>query len=87
MNFNEVETPATWNVDFISALDEDYETDAGYKPKKSKPSKPKTHTLADGENILTIAEAYLPEGLTRKEYAKDLSLRNGNWTTGANIKL
>ena len=84
---NDLETPATWNVDFISALDEDYETDAGYKPKKSKPSKPKTHIVADGENILTIAETYLPEGLTRKEYAKDLSSRNSNWSTGANIQL
>jgi hypothetical protein len=84
---NDLETPTTWNVDFISALDEDYETDAGYKPKKSKPSKPKTHTMADGENILTIAEAYLPEGLTRKEYAKDLSSRNSNWSTGATIQL
>jgi hypothetical protein len=84
---NDLEAPATWNVDFISALDEDYETDAGYKPKKSKPSKPKTHTVADGENILTVAEAYLPAGMTRKEYAKDLASRNGNWNTGATIQL
>jgi hypothetical protein len=84
---NDLETATTWSVDFISALDEDYETQSDYKPKKSKPSKPKTHTMADGENILTVAEAYLPADMTRKEYAKDLASRNGNWSAGATIQL
>lgn len=84
---NDLETPATWNVDFISALDEDHETDAGYKPKKPKPPKPRIHLMTDGENILTVAEAYLPADMTRKEYAKDLASRNSNWSAGATIQL
>jgi hypothetical protein len=83
MNTDELETPTTWNVDFVAALDEDYE--AAYKPTKKKPKK--THTMADGENILTVAEAYLPEDMTRSEYAKDLAKRNRSWSTGATIKL
>lgn len=84
---NELQATAIWNLDFISALDEDYETDAAYKPKPPKPPKPKTHTMVDGENILTVAESYLPANMTRKEYAKDLASRNGNWSTGTTIQL
>ena len=83
MNLDAIETPATWNADFVAALDDDYQ--AGYKPRKPKP--PKTHRMADGENILTVAEAYLPADMTRKDYAKDLANRNSNWSTGATIQL
>jgi hypothetical protein len=77
-----------WNTQFIEALDADAPGDSYYKPKRvPKPKKPTTHVLEDGQNILTVAELYLPWRMTRKEYAKDLALRNRNWSTGALIRL
>jgi hypothetical protein len=48
---------------------------------------PTTHVLAEGENILTVAQMYLPKGKTRNEYAKELFLRNGNISVGSVIRL
>lgn len=48
---------------------------------------PTTHTLAEGENILTVAKLYLPAGWTRNEYAKHLVNINGLLAVGKVISL
>lgn len=48
---------------------------------------PTTHVLAEGENILTVAQMYLPEGKTRNDYAKELVARNGSISVGSVIHL
>jgi hypothetical protein len=48
---------------------------------------PDTHIMAEGENILTVAQKYLPEGKTRNEYAKELVALNGNISVGSVIRL
>lgn len=53
-----------------------------YEPELST-----THVMAEGENILTIAEKYLPEGKTRNEYAKELLALNGRIAVGKVIRL
>lgn len=50
-------------------------------------AKPGTHKVLEGENILTIAELYLPEGMTRKDYAAQLYAANGHFTEGKTIRL
>ena len=48
---------------------------------------PGTHKVLEGENILSIAERYLPEGMTRKEYAEQLYAANGDFHEGKTIRL
>lgn len=48
---------------------------------------PDTHIMAEGENILTVAEKYLPEGKTRSEYAKELLAMNSRISAGSVIRL
>jgi hypothetical protein len=48
---------------------------------------PGTHKVLEGENILTIAERYLPEGMTRKDYAAQLYAANGDFHHGKTIRL
>jgi hypothetical protein len=48
---------------------------------------PNSHIMAEGENILTVAQKYLPEGKTRNEYAKELVALNGNISVGSVIRL
>jgi len=48
---------------------------------------PGTHKVLEGENILTIAERYLPEGMTRKNYAAQLYAANGDFHHGKTIRL
>lgn len=46
-----------------------------------------THIMAEGENILTVAGRYLPEGMTRSEYATKLVKSNGSFAVGRVINL
>jgi len=48
---------------------------------------PTTHTMGEGENILTVAKRYLPEGMTRSEYATQLVKTNGSFAVGRVINL
>jgi hypothetical protein len=50
-------------------------------------SAPITHTMGEGENILTVAKRYLPEGMTRSEYATQLVKTNGSFEVGRVIHL
>lgn len=52
-----------------------------------KTLEPGTHKVLEGENILTIAERYLPEGMTRKDYAAQLYATNGDFQEGKTIRL
>lgn len=49
--------------------------------------KPLTHLMQEGENILTVADLYKPEGMTRNQYAKALEGKNTRFTAGALIQL
>lgn len=57
------------------------------EPKPAKPARPKTHVMREGENIMTVAMRYLPAGMTRQEYLRDLVARNRNLGAGATIRL
>ena len=46
-----------------------------------------THVVAEGENVLTIAEKYKPEGMTRRAYAAVLYAKNGDLHEGKTIRL
>lgn len=46
-----------------------------------------THTMKEGENIITIAQRYLPEGMTRSEYATRLVKSNSSFAVGRIIHL
>lgn len=48
---------------------------------------PTTHTLQEGENILTVAAKYLPEGKSRKDYARELYDLNGDLSVGKVVRL
>lgn len=48
---------------------------------------PNSHVLADGENLQTVAALYLPEGMTRNEYAKKLYALNGAVSSGKVVRL
>jgi hypothetical protein len=48
---------------------------------------PTTHTMAEGENILTVARLYLPEGMTRSEYANKLVKTNPSFAVDRIINL
>jgi Tfp pilus assembly protein FimV len=48
---------------------------------------PTTHIMAEGENILTVARRYLPEGVTRSEYANRLVKSNPSFAVGRVISL
>lgn len=50
-------------------------------------AKPTHHILTEGQNIQTVAAMYLPEGMTRNEYAKLLFKLNGQVTWGQVIRL
>lgn len=50
-------------------------------------STPTTHTLQEGENILTVAAKYLPEGKSRKDYASELYALNGDLSVGKVVRL
>ena len=51
------------------------------------PQKPDTHTMAERENILTVAQLHLPEGMTRHEYALQLIKLNTSFEVGRTINL
>jgi hypothetical protein len=48
---------------------------------------PGTHKVLEGENILSIAERYLPKGMTRKDYAAQLYAANGDFHEGKTVRL
>ena len=50
-------------------------------------AKPGTYLVQSGENIQTVAAKFLPEGMTRNEYAKKLFKLNGNFNAGQVINL
>jgi hypothetical protein len=50
-------------------------------------SKPTHHILTEGQNIQTVAAMYLPEGMTRNEYAKLLFKLNGQVSWGQVVRL
>jgi len=50
-------------------------------------AKPGTYLVQSGENIQTVAAKFLPEGMTRNEYAKKLYKLNGNIGSGQVVKL
>ena len=56
-------------------------------PEPPKVSQNGTHRLSEGENIQTIAEKYLPAGMSRNDYAKKLFELNKNWSVGKVIRL
>jgi len=66
------------NWDFIPDQDE---------PDEIVHEAPTTHTMGEGENILTVARRYLPEGMTRSEYATQLVKTNGSFAVGRVINL
>jgi hypothetical protein len=45
------------------------------------------HLVSEGENIQSIAAQYLPEGMTRKDYARELYRKNGDLYVGKLIHL
>ena len=51
------------------------------------PQKPATHIMAESENILTVAQLHLPEGMTRHEYALQLMKLNTSFAVGRIINL
>jgi hypothetical protein len=54
---------------------------------KTVEAKPTHHILTEGQNIQTVAAMYLPEGMTRNEYAKFLFKLNGHVTWGQVVRL
>lgn len=48
---------------------------------------PTHHILTEGQNIQTVAAMYLPEGMTRNEYAKLLFKLNGQVSWGQVVRL
>jgi len=50
-------------------------------------AKPGTYLVQSGENIQTVAARFLPEGMTRNEYAKKLYQLNGNISSGQVVNL
>ena len=51
------------------------------------PQKASTHIMAERENILTVAQLHLPEGMTRHEYALQLMKLNTSFAVGRIINL
>lgn len=51
------------------------------------PKEPATHIMAERENILTVAQLHLPEGMTRHEYALHLMKLNTSFAVGRTINL
>jgi hypothetical protein len=51
------------------------------------PQKAPTHIMAERENILTVAQLHLPEGMTRHEYALQLMKLNTSFAVGRIINL
>lgn len=47
----------------------------------------KTHTIAEGENIQTVAAMHCPAGMTRNDYAKKLAQLNSRWSVGSVVRL
>lgn len=52
-----------------------------------EPVRQLTYTVKDGENILTVADKFKPEGMTRKDYAEKLLKLNGQVVAGRVINL
>lgn len=48
---------------------------------------PGTYQVQEGENIQTVATKFLPEGMTRNEYAKKLFKLNGQIRSGQVVNL
>jgi Tfp pilus assembly protein FimV len=46
-----------------------------------------THTVAEGENIQSVAAKYLPAGMTRQNYARRLYELNGDFFAGKVVRL
>ena len=46
-----------------------------------------TYLVKDGENILTVAEKFKPEGVSRGDYAKILASLNGTVIPGRVVRL
>jgi hypothetical protein len=51
------------------------------------PQKESTHIMAERENILTVAQLHLPDGMTRHEYALQLMKLNTSFAVGRIINL
>lgn len=52
-----------------------------------EPVRQLTYTVKEGENILTVAEKFKPESMTRKDYAAQLLKLNGKVIAGQVINL
>lgn len=48
---------------------------------------PTTYLVKTGENVQVVAAKYLPEGMTRNEYARKLFELNGQFSAGQVIRL
>lgn len=48
---------------------------------------PTIHIMGEGENILTVAQLHLPEGMARHEYALQLMKLNNSFAVGKKINL
>lgn len=52
-----------------------------------KEAMPESYLVQTGENVQTVAAKFLPEGMTRNEYAKKLFKMNGQINAGQVIRL
>jgi hypothetical protein len=71
-------------TEFDWAVEETFEAP---EPVELPAENPKTYKIAEGENILTVADKFKPEGMTRQDYAKALLAKNSNWNPGALIHI
>jgi hypothetical protein len=71
-------------TEFDWAVEETFEAP---EPVEAPAENPKTYKIGEGENILTVADKFKPEGMTRQDYAKALLAKNSNWNPGALIHI
>jgi hypothetical protein len=74
-----------WDAEESLELPEEPQEELEQQPEVIE--KPSLHLVSEGENIQSIAALYLPEGMTRKDYARDLYQRNGDAHVGKLIHL
>jgi hypothetical protein len=84
----EFERPVGTEIDYQVTLSEQpEEPEALEVVEVVETLEPGTHKVLKGENILSIAERYLPEGVTRKDYAAQLYAANGDFHEGKTVRL
>lgn len=64
----------------------DWEVVSAEEPEPAAKA-PTTHTVAEGQNIQTVAQIHLPEGWSRNEYASHLAKTNSSFAVGRVINL